>query len=167
MENAHKLNEINQKLDKCACLYIESYQSLLTLRELLNKALDDGYLNLSKARSIVGCTSLSILQIPSELEAKVSIETNEKIDIVKTDDPSVDLEVPSIQFNLSVSNSDSKEIPLPSWFGVLTPLSLKTSQKSFCRSLNLATSICECQTRLNELGKVYQDLLSEKNKLMN
>lgn len=167
MQNLQKIDEINQKLDKCVCMYIESYQSLLTLRELFNKALDDGYLNLSKARSIIGCSNLSVLQIPSELEPKISIETSEKIDIIKTDDPNVDFELKNIQFNLSATGSDSKEARLPNWFGVLTPLSLKTSQKSFSRSLNLASCIAECQIRLNSLGNFYQDLLSEKNKLLN
>lgn len=166
MDNSLKLNELNQKLDKCICLYMESYQSLLTLRELLNKKLDDGYLNLSKARSIMGCSNLSALQIPSELEAKVSIETSEKVDITRTDDPSFHFEYPNINFNLSVS-TENKQVALPSWFGVLTPLSLKLSQKSFFRSLDVISSLCEYQTRLNILGKTYQQLLSEKNKLLN
>lgn len=166
MDNTQKIDELNQKLDKCICLYIDSYQSLLTLRDLLDKTLDDGYLNLSKARSIIGCSNLSVLQIPAELEAKVSIETNEKVDIIKTDDPNYDFEYTNIDFNLSVS-TDNKQVALPNWFGVLTPLSLKLSQKSFFRSLDIISSVCEYQTRLNILGKTYQELLSEKNKLLN
>ncbi|CAF0754261.1 unnamed protein product [Brachionus calyciflorus] len=163
MDKTEKLNIINEKLDKCICLFVECYQTVLTQRELLNKTLDDGYLNMSKARSIIGCSSLSILQIPSELEAKVTVDIKTDTSLVKTDDPSVKFEYPETNFDLIIDNNHEKKenssISMPNWFGVLTPLSLKTSQKSFCRSLNLITSLCESQEKLKNLEQIYKALL--------
>ena len=45
-------------LDDLVVLYIECYQEILHNHQLLNNSLDDGHLNLSKARSLIGCNNL-------------------------------------------------------------------------------------------------------------
>ena len=160
-----------EKLDKCACQFVECYQQLLTERLLLNSCLDEGYLHLSKARSMMGCASLSITQVPNELESKVRVALNEQENEIDTD-----LEHKSKKFELVFVNDNAEKIideageaaksnkmpPLPSWFGVLTPQNLKTSHKSFARSLYIATSICELQSRLESLKLTYQELMKQK-----
>lgn len=187
--------ELNEKLDKCACLMVECYDEILQKRELLNKCLSDGYLNLSKARAIIGCTNLSMLQVPAELEPVVTVDVSEQREFHKTDLEAVNLQFETDKFALSIAerskpnvdkkNSDESDdeqdqsnkkqaetkrssannnvIPCPNWFGVLTPLSLKTSQKSFSRSLFLIVSLCELQCRLHSLKQTYDDLLKSKS----
>ena len=197
------------KLYILSLVYMSCYEELLANRTLLDKCLDDAYLNMSKARSLVGCSNLSILQIPvDELTAKYDInvsknQISEPIEIGNNKGANDHrLEIDTLDFNLSVrheppvkekeendkkgnqdddndddfekvktsdveDNEEGEETncernkkdasklnklydlnKMPSWFGVLTPLSLKTSHKAFCRSLNIITAICEQQTRL-------------------
>lgn len=140
------LNEINERLDEYASAYIECYEKLLSERALLAKCLDDGYLNLSKARSIIGCSSLSIMQVPAELDASIGVEE----ETVESDT------VEHSEYKL-VRRNDHQQQKLPPWFGVLTPLSLKSSHQSFSRSLHLITSICELQSKLNSLRLAYTE----------
>ena len=158
-----ELVSIDEKLDHCACLLVECYEEILRQRSLLNECLDAGFLNLSKARSLLGCASLSILQVPSELDAAVTIDIKEQTALAENY-----FDYKLLQFDLklndpkSANNEPNQTIPLPSWFGVLTPMSLKTSQKSFSNSLYLIKSISELQNKLTSLQLVYKRLLSEK-----
>jgi hypothetical protein len=157
---------INEKLDRCAIELIECYEDILKQHDLLNKCLDMGYLNLSKARSIVGCTNLSTMQIPAEIEASVTVDIiEEKLFFQNC------IEYKNLEFNLKIndnkkdknteSNLKNEIIALPNWFGVLTPLSLKSSQKSFCNSYAIIKSLCESQIKLKNLQIVYKRLLAE------
>ena len=57
-------------------MLIDCYSNeIIEQRKLLNTSLDDAYLNLSRARSLVGCTSLPIMQVPFELEANVTVSS--------------------------------------------------------------------------------------------
>lgn len=152
--------ELNEQLDTCACQIIESYEELLTQRALLDKCLDQGYLNMSKARSLLGVASLSRLQIPSELEARVRIRVSEnEVEKIATDFDGVDFEFKTDKYELVKANEGGESEKMPTWFGVLTPLSLKTSHKSFCRALYLIVSIGQQQTRLKSLEKRYEELM--------
>lgn len=156
------LTSLCEKLDKCTIDYVECYGQILTQRALLDESLGDAFLNLSKARSLIGCTNLSTLQIPPELTPYAHIELN-------SDEEGHD------EFNLVFSsateqNDDAKRLtcsPFPKWFGVLAPLSLKSSHKSFSRSLNLAVSLCELQSKLKYLEKEFNELTDEKQQLLN
>jgi hypothetical protein len=160
---SQNLDQVLNNLEKCSCLFIDCYQQILEERKLLDSTLDDAYLNLSKARSIIGCSNLSILQVPNEnLTANVKIEINEPdqkndLDLIdKFNNLSIDL----IRGSSSTNNKPSN------WFGVLTPLSLKQSQTSFNRSLNLIKSICELQIKIQNLQFIYSDLLKRKDELV-
>ncbi len=154
---------IDDKLDTCASLLVETYDELIIHHQLLKEQLDSGFINLSKARSILGCTHLSILQVPNDLAANVTVDLLESK--VSADEQ---FEYGSLKYelNLSRNNTDKiaqvSDIPMPSWFGVLTPLSLKSSQKSFASSLPLIMTLCELQTKLQTLQRTYKDLLAEK-----
>ena len=162
---------INEQLDTCAEMLVNTYDEILKQRQLLNEQLDSGYINLSKARSILGCTNLSMMQIPSELEPNVTVNILENNDFSENG-----IEYKNVDFNLQITDhkktdkdqaidTEKKQpvnIPLPSWFGVLTPMSLKRSQKSFANSLHLVQSICELQTRLQNLQATYKQLLLAK-----
>jgi hypothetical protein len=156
------LEQVLNNLEKCSCLFIDYYQQILEERKFLDSTLDDAYLNLSKARSIIGCSNLSILQVPSEdLTANVKIEINQS-------DQNEDLDLIDKFNNLSIDliGCSSSANKLPNWFGVFTPLSLKQSQTSFNRSLNLIKSICELQIKIQNLQFIYSDLLKRKSELV-
>jgi hypothetical protein len=200
-EKSSDSSSLMEKLDKCACLYVECYEQLLAERVMLDNCLDDAYLHLSKARSVMGCATLSITQVPSEIEPSVRVNLTEqnhvslldeerlmfksnKFDLViegnvketetiardKDDDEEQNEEssISSNLSNLSLSGTShlspsSKVAPsLPTWFGVLTPLNLKTSHKSFSRSLYHVAYICELQSKLDSLKSTYQELLKQK-----
>ena len=152
--------ELNEKLDTVSLMMIECYDEILTKRNQLNTSLDDAFLNLSKARSLIGCSSLSILQVPVELEANVTVNECEK-EVTESD-----VNYKHLNYDLMIktkqktsSNDTEQSIPsLPTWFGVLTPLSLKTSHKSFSQSLYIIKSICELQSKLANLQLIYSDL---------
>lgn len=154
----------NEKLDMLSLMMLECYDEILIKRNLLNTCLDDAFLNLSKARSLIGCSNLSILQVPVELEPNVTVNENER---EYETDPDSDIKCKYLNYELAIqtkqktaTSSDMEQaIPnLPSWFGVLTPLSLKTSHKSFAQSLYIIKSICELQSKLANLQVVYSDL---------
>ena len=142
--------DINEELDKLAISFVECYQEILFNRQLLNNDLDDAFLNLSKARSLIGCTSLSILQIPSEIEPSVFVRVDE-------DDDN--------RFQLS-SGDDETGIQKNScsWFGLFTPQSLKTSQKCFFKSMNVVVNLCNLQSKLKSIENDYKKALLEKKK---
>ena len=166
-----------ETLDKCAAMYIECYRQLLSERSLLEKCLDDGFLNLSKARSIMGCASLSIMQVPNELECSVRVEVKQEELRSKVDESGAEFKIQLDKFQLVNSaneenrdekSSEESNAPKPAassplWFGALTPQSLKASHKSFARSLHLIASICELQNKLETLAKKYRDLLKQKS----
>jgi hypothetical protein len=156
---------IDDKLDTCAIMLVECYEELL-----LKECLDIGYLNLSKARSLLGCASLSILQVPKEdLIANVKVIVNEKTnkaeDYFEYNDTEFNLiDMKSLNENTNETKAEAPTIlstPLPNWFGVLTPLSLKTSQKSFSNSLQIIKRICELQAKLVALRTTYKQLLGQ------
>ena len=193
-----KLESVCERLDRVVSESIDTYQKLIEQRSLLNKTLDDGYLNLSKARSIMGCANVSILQVPAEMDARVNVDVAPSQVEAKCEEmEGLSIQFESLNFNLGYvqpvetvvaketdaddfdvvdkSEIDDEEEPkkktppapvdptkLPTWFGVLTPLSLKQSHKSFSSSLSLITSISELQTRLVSLEELYKQLLKEK-----
>ena len=162
---------LKEKLDTCAILCVETYNELLAQRTRLNEQLDNGFINMSKARSIMGCASLSSMQLPSEITPSVLV------DVVESKQNEIDFEYNQTNFNLKIANiKKSNEtveetaekkmtvsnIPLPSWFGFLTPMSLKSSQKSFCSSFETIKYISELQAKLQDLQNLYTDLLKQK-----
>lgn len=155
---------VNESLDSIALMIVDCYDEILKERTLLNSCLDDAYLNLSKARSLIGCASLSILQVPSEIEPNVTIdekETEEQIDEnLNYKQMNYDLVIKNKQKLKSTEDETTTQVvgQLPTWFGVLTPLSLKTSHKSFSQSLYTIKTICELQSKLNGLQILYSDL---------
>ncbi len=149
-------------LDKLAISYIECYQEILFNRQLLNDCLDDAYLNLSKARSLIGCNRLSLLQIPNEFDANLFVSH-------ETDGHMVNEKLSYDKFSL-VSTDDNEDVvvqtKLPNWFGVFTPLNLKTSQKSFFKSVNIILNVCELQSKLNAIEIEYKNLLEKKTNIL-
>ena len=138
---------VNEQLDILAISFVECYQDILFNRELLNNSLDDAYLNLSKSRSLIGCNNLSLLQIPNEIESSLFIDDSHDT------------------FKLLTHDSDLKKNC--SWFGLFTPLSLKTSQKSFFNSVEIIINLCNLNSKLKSIENEYKKLLEKKNVLLN
>ena len=163
-EDSNSNEIVKEKLDKCAILLIECYEKILSQRKQLDANLNDGYLNLSKARSQVGCVNLSAMQIPLEtLEATLTIDTTDQKIIDKTDQDD-DFEYETLNYNVLINGNKAitDQIgQLPKWFGALPSLSLKQSHKSFTKSIEILTSIAELQTNLKSLNKVYSDLCQQ------
>jgi hypothetical protein len=128
---------INEQLDKLTLLMIECYDDILTHHTLLEQCLNEAHLNLSKARSLIGCTNLSLLQIPADLNALVKIDDN--FEILQANDTQV-----------------------PKWFGALPPLSLKNSHLSFKRTFNLISKLCQLQIKLKQLQCEFNELKFKK-----
>jgi hypothetical protein len=153
---------ICEALDEHTVEYIECYGQLLFYHDLLDQCLNEGFLNMSKARSLIGCVNLSMLQIPSELSADVHVavkyKTNER-------DPSFGYASFEMLDNEEENGDTSKKFP--KWFGVLAPLSLKTSHKSFCKSIDIIGKLCEQQSRLKSIEKVLEHLTAKKLALKN
>lgn len=144
-----QLEAVNERLDAQAVQMLECYEELINQRTLLERCLDEGYLNMSKARSLLGCASLSRLQIPQDEsglgEARFRVH-------VSDDDDHFEFEHPT---QLTQMNP-------PKWIGAFAPLSLKASQKAFARSLPLLVSIANLQARLGQLQRTYRTLAKEK-----
>jgi hypothetical protein len=138
---------VNEQLDILAISFVECYQDILFNRELLNNSLDDAYLNLSKARSLIGCNNLSLLQIPNEIESSLFIDDSHDT------------------FKLFTHDIDLKKNC--SWFGLFTPLSLKNSQKSFFKSVEIIINLCNLNSKLKSIENEYKKLLEKKNVLLN
>ena len=130
---------VEERLDEHACRMIECYAALLAERDKLNARLDAAHLNMSKARSLLGCTRLSVLQVPGEeLEPRVTVNTSDR-------------------FELNVLDAS-----FPNWFGLLVPMSLRDSHKAFAASLHHVVAIGALQTRLAQLQSAYATLLAQK-----
>jgi hypothetical protein len=159
----------NEKLDTIALMLIDCYNEIIEQRELLNTSLDDAYLNLSRARSLVGCSSLSIMQVPFELEPNVTVNSNTTQSCcldslqqdIKYNETKFDLIIQTKQKTSDNSNVSKPMPAMPTWFGVLTPFCLKTSHKSFSESLYIIKTLCELQTKLFNLQTLYSDLKKE------
>lgn len=153
-----EVSRINERLDKYASEMLACYEELLDERALLEKSLDDGYVNMSKARSIIGCASLSRLQIPLDEDglgmARFKVRQFEDVD----DDDGL------IRFELDNSDQVTPLHP-PKWIGPLPPLSLKMSQKAFARALTIAVTIADLQSRLRHINDAYKSLLRDKSRL--
>lgn len=158
---------LNEKLDQCAELLVSTYNEILIVRDSLSEQLDNGFINMSKARSLLGCSGLSAMQIPAELESKITVE------VVEHNQRTVSgFEYKDLEFNLDINNynknseeqMEAKYAPLPSWFGALPPMSLKNSHMSFSSSIHTIKSLCELQTKLHYLQIAYKQLLAEKDR---
>ncbi len=167
----------NEKLDLVVTLLVESYEKLLSERKLLDECLNDGYLNLSKARSQLGCANLSLMQIPAEdhnLKPFVTIEvTNTKKAVTSNETKDVNIEFSSMTYDLMYdqdeSNSKGTEkkeakdnlAPQIKWFSAFPPLSLRQCQKSFSKSIVIIKNICDLQAKLKVLNDLYNSLTNE------
>lgn len=165
-DNETNLDSVLEDLDRYTCLYIDCYQELLLKHKQLEDCLNDGFLNLSKARSIIGCTNLSLLQIPVELESSVLIKSD-----FNYYDENVELNYE--KFDLIVNgnseiNEDLNKVKtkLPHWFGVLTPLSLKQSHSAFYKSFHTIVLLCQLQSKLKSIEKQVKFLVEKKKKII-
>lgn len=147
-------DKLNEKLDRYASQMLDCYQEILVQRDILEGFMKDGYLNMSKARSIMGCANLSQLQIPGE-ELKADVRVVHHLDDFFDD-------VKSCQFELISSKSTTS---IPKWIAPFPSQSLNRSQKAFSNSLNVALLIAEKQSLLAALQKEYRTLLDEKKTL--
>lgn len=130
----------NEQLDKLALLMLECYDDILAHHTLLEQCLNDAHLNLSKARSLIGCSNLSLLQIPLDLDASLHIDDN--FEILQTHDTQV-----------------------PKWFGALPPLSLKNSHLGFKRGFSLIAKLCQLQNKLKNLQFEFNELKCKNNNI--
>jgi hypothetical protein len=165
---------LDERLDCCVTSFIETYDQLLDYKMKLNKNLDVAYLNMSKARSLIGCSRVSILQVPNEMEPKVKVieekdDCNEDINRYKLlIEKSLNKKVLE-ETNESASSPEEDDlkstiVPFPDWFGVFPPQNLRTSHSSFAESLNTIIHICNLQQKLKYLENVYKTLLEERKK---
>ena len=177
---------LNEKLDLVATALVECYEKLLSERKLLDTCLNDGYLNLSKARSQVGCAHLSIMQIPAEeLKPFVTVEiksSNTSTALDESKDIRIDYSTHSFDLQFEENDEDPKKndekegdeikfdakskkkyAPLTKWFGAFPSLSLRQSQTAFSNSLFIIKNIADLQAKLKSLHSLYKDLLTQLN----
>jgi hypothetical protein len=166
---------LDEKLDLVVTLLVKCYEQLLGERKLLEESLNDGYLNLSKARSQLGCANLSIMQVPAEdhnLKPFVTVEVKNEMKTVRSDDEkNININFSATVYDLVYHKDEIKSIdaqsteqsaPQIKWFAAFPSLSLRQSQKGFSKSIVIAKNIAELQTRLNVLYDLYKSLNSQK-----
>lgn len=147
------VESLNKKLDTYASKMIECYQEILFERKLLENYMQDGYLHMSKARSLMGTANLSQLQIPQDkMEAEIRVEYDQE---------DLDDHVKTFQFSL-VDNVKKSTNSVPKWLGAFAPTSLNQSRTAFSRVINLVLSIAEKQNQFLELESAYKTLWKEK-----
>jgi D-tyrosyl-tRNA(Tyr) deacylase len=163
---------IDEQLDKCVELMIDCYTKLLEKHDSLNDCLNQAFLKMSKARSLMGCHNVSMLQIPTEtLKPLVAVDLHQSTRTCEIN-KLVSLNHDHTQFELKKFTNENDElvtsdfdlnIPMPKWFGVLTPTSLRESQKSFVKSFLSISALCELQTQYKHLEILYKNLLAKKS----
>ena len=170
---------LDEKLDLVVTLLVKCYEQLLGERKLLEETLNDGYLNLSKARSQLGCANLSIMQVPAEdhnLKPFVTVEVKNEMKTVRSDEEkNININFSATVFDLVYHKDEIKSIdaekkesteksaPQIKWFAAFPSLSLRQSQKGFSKSIVIAKNIAELQAKLNVLYDLYKSLNSQKN----
>ena len=168
---------LNEKLDLAVTLLVGTYEQLLSERKSLDECLNDGYLNLSKSRSQLGCANLSIMQIPAEdhnLKPFVTVEVNNKSNTVKSNEiKNVNIDFASLAYDLVYNKDDVKSTdtekkestellaPQIKWFAAFPSLSLRQCQKSFSKSIVIIKNICELQAKLKVLYDLYNSLKNQ------
>ena len=164
---------IDEQIDKCVELMVDCYTKLLDEHNSLNDCLNEAFLKMSKARSLIGCNNLSMLQVPTEsLQPLVAVDLCQSTRTCQIDEQ-VSFQHEHTQFELKKLNHENDElistcqfdlnIPMPKWFGVLAPTSLRESQKSFVKSFQAISTLCELQTQYKHLENLYKNLLAKKS----
>ena len=178
IEEKNETHILDEKLDLVVTLLVKCYQQLLDERKLLEESLNDGYLNLSKARSQLGCANLSIMQVPAEdhnLKPFVTVEVKNEMRTVRSEEEkNINIKFSATVYDLVYHKDEIKSIdaekkesteqsaPQIKWFAAFPPLSLRQSQKGFSKSIVIAKNIAELQAKLNVLYDLYKTLNSQR-----
>jgi vacuolar-type H+-ATPase subunit D/Vma8 len=142
------MDTVCERLDKLSLDYLEQFGHLLSCKQLLDDTIKKGYFALSRARIIMGVNNLSRLQY-SERQPMIAATT---VSIM-----------PSTDFDKHV-NKDHADDALK-WFGLLSPQTLRESQKHFQQTIDLSLEACRRQAAIAQLREEIEGLLKEKQRL--
>lgn len=140
------MDALCEKIDKLTVDYLEEFGHLLACKQLLDDTVKQGYFNLSRARVIMGVNNLSRLQY-SEKDPMIA---------------STKISITASPFNIEKEIDKEHCHDALRWFGLLTPMPLKQSQKSFQQSIDLILEACRRQENIVQLKSQIEQLLKEK-----
>jgi len=143
------IDALCQNLDELTLLQVDQLEEQLNLMSRLESNLMSGYINLAKTRYINGESSVSVTQLPGEEgeidpSIKVSRDPNNKLEIVRNENGSNALR----------------------WFGVLVPTSLRQSQTSFQKVLEIAVEIINIREDAEKSSNEYKHLKQTKQNIL-
>lgn len=140
---------ICDKLDRLTLEYLDEFGHLLTCKQLIDDTMKNGYFTMSRARVIMGVNNLSRIQYPEQDPMAASVRISMSPD-------SVDIEKHMDQEHAN----DALR-----WFGLLTPNTLKQSQKCFQQAIDLIVEACQRQATIERIRSEIEKLLAEKKNL--
>ncbi|KAF8792042.1 Coiled-coil domain-containing protein 115 [Argiope bruennichi] len=174
-----KMEEVKilyRKLDELSITILRTLQSIMFERKYLDANLQEGYINMAKARYLMRGQKVGIHQVNStNLTATFKNDATLKLRSVNVENQLVDDQVSVLAPDeVDCKNEDSKTSketicsnyndPLK-WFGVLVPESLRTCQTRFKQSTCTALKIISLHNKLRELHKEYKILKLQKASL--
>ena len=144
-EQTVELGDLCRDLDDLTLRQIDCVEEQLILLKKLEAEMSSGFINLAKSRYIAGEKSVSMLQVPSddsEVEAKLTVREDgeNKWQLIKNE-----------------NGTDAKK-----WFGVLVPSSLRQSQLSFQKALEIIIAILNARKDWLETMDEYKQKVTSK-----
>ncbi|CAF2117969.1 unnamed protein product [Rotaria magnacalcarata] len=140
------MDSLCEQIDKLTVDYLEEFGHLLACKTLLDDTIKQGYFNISRARIIMGVNNLSRLQY-SEKDPMIASTT---------------ISITSSPFNIEKTMDKEHSDDALKWFGLLSPLALKQSQKSFQQTIDLSLEACRRQENILQLKSQIEQLLKAK-----
>lgn len=180
-----------RELDVLLVEIVEEMEKYVSVKIDLEKAMNDGFVNIAKTRYISGSNSVTTLQLPTEFssiepQATVIRNSNEQgaaIHVVNklASDKTKNSEKEGIRKRNVVESENSQQAERSEalnsdrkmtmsadpirLFGVLVPQSLRIAQKSFIASLDKIAAAAQVQSSLDHKLNRYSKLLATKEKL--
>ena len=138
--------ELCDQLDELTLRKIDLIDEQLVLMKKLENLMASGFLNLAKSRYINGERSVSILQVPGNDGEICAAST-----VTRNGDDQLELED-------SKDGTDSIK-----WFGLLVPSTLRQSQQSFKKSVQVIVEIVNTRRSWNRTVNEFQTKIQLKN----
>lgn len=185
------IEETCKKLDLLCIEELEVMEEYIRCKVEMEKLMKVGFLNIAKARYIMGKTSVSSLQLPTEDAPDITaLYKVTLVDNLSAEDREFQLLSNLKQGNAQVDSvthstrkrkgSDEDKTPDKAleekpdskfrtpdsdplrWFGVLVPQNLRQAQTSFQSALPLIVECANLQLKLFNVSNKYKDLLMRK-----
>ncbi|XP_066999047.1 coiled-coil domain-containing protein 115 [Anabrus simplex] len=187
-----QLNEIYKEMDELSLKILQLMEQHIRSKVRLEELMKTGFLDMAKARYIMGNNNVSSLQLPTECSEEFlpqytvtafvestlghalyklnnmslnDVEPSIERTLVKKRKGKMD-EVVSISTDMQEDEESAKIIDPLKWFGVLVPQNLRRAQTCFRTVLQLVVEIATIQSELVFCQQKYKELLQCKSSLL-